>query len=117
MCDSLVCRCEEVTEQEIIAAIKDGATTQDAIKKLTRAGMGLCQGRTCRNLVARILASQLGLQMAEIRPFTYRAPVRPTTLGELANAIPCEPRCGQSKTVSTEHGVEGECDGEGSAVH
>lgn len=89
MCDArnsrndLVCRCEEVSEDEIIEAIEAGATTADAIKKLTRAGMGLCQGRTCRSLVARILAERLGCSVGDVVPFTYRPPVRPTSLGDL----------------------------------
>lgn len=82
--NDLVCRCEEVSEDEIIEAIEAGATTVDAIKKLTRAGMGLCQGRTCRTLVARILAERLGCSVGDVVPFTYRPPVRPTSLGDLA---------------------------------
>lgn len=84
---SLVCRCEEVTEQEIIEAIENGATTPDAIKKLTRAGMGLCQGKTCRRLIENIIAAKLGKDKKDIRPFTYRAPVRPTKLEELASVV------------------------------
>ena len=44
----IICRCEEITEDEIIKSINDGASTVDEVKKFTRAGMGLCQGRTCR---------------------------------------------------------------------
>lgn len=46
--DIIICRCEEITKGEIIQAIRDGATTVDGIKRMTRAGKGLCQGRTCR---------------------------------------------------------------------
>ena len=45
----IICRCEEITYGEIKQAIRDGATTLDGIKRVTRAGKGLCQGRTCRN--------------------------------------------------------------------
>ncbi|GAI83310.1 unnamed protein product [marine sediment metagenome] len=41
----LVCRCEEVSEEEVRQAIADGAKTLREIKMITRAGMGLCQGR------------------------------------------------------------------------
>ncbi|HQB84187.1 MAG TPA: (2Fe-2S)-binding protein, partial [Candidatus Rifleibacterium sp.] len=44
----IICRCQDVTEDEIIAAIRQGATTIDEIRRLVRAGMGSCQGRTCR---------------------------------------------------------------------
>ena len=42
----IICRCEEITYGEIKQAIRDGATTLDGIKRVTRAGKGLCQGRT-----------------------------------------------------------------------
>lgn len=40
----IICRCEEITYGEIKQAIRDGATTLDGIKRVTRAGKGLCQG-------------------------------------------------------------------------
>ena len=76
----IICRCEEVTREEILQAIADGAATIDGIKKRTRAGMGLCQGKTCQRLVARILSEATGRPMEEILPATFRAPVRPVPL-------------------------------------
>lgn len=46
--DIIICRCQEVTEQEIIDAVHEGATTVDGIKRRTRACMGLCQGKDMR---------------------------------------------------------------------
>lgn len=77
MCDDIVCRCEEVRRSEIESAIRDGAVTMNEIKRFTRAGMGLCQGRTCRKLVERIAASETGQPIATIQPSTYRQPTRP----------------------------------------
>lgn len=77
MCDEIICRCEEVYRKEIEQAIKDGATTMNELKRFTRAGMGLCQGRTCRRLVERILAEQTGTPLSEVETSTYRQPVRP----------------------------------------
>lgn len=77
-----ICRCEEVTREEIEQAIRDGATTIAGVKKRTHAGMGLCQGRTCRNLIARMLAG--GRDLADIAPATFRPPVRAVTIGEIA---------------------------------
>lgn len=79
----LVCRCEEVTEEEIRKAIREGARTITGIKRRTRMGMGLCQGKTCQKLVARILAEETGQKIEEIEPATDRPPIRPTPFGVL----------------------------------
>lgn len=76
----VICRCEEVTYDEIEEAIKSGATTMNEIKRWTRAGMGLCQGRTCRKLVEQILAQETERKPQEIVPSTYRQPVRPVKM-------------------------------------
>lgn len=79
--DLIVCRCEEVTVGDIKKAISEGAVTVEGIKKRTRAGMGLCQGRTCSKLVSRILASQIGVKADEIKPDTARMPIKPVSFG------------------------------------
>ncbi|MBC8230804.1 (2Fe-2S)-binding protein [bacterium] len=73
----LICRCEEITEEEIIEAIRDGARSIAGIRRRTRAGMGLCQGRTCRRLVASILAKEMGISPDDILSETRRPPLRP----------------------------------------
>ena len=83
--DVIVCRCEEITAGEIRKAIReDHATTVTEVKRRVRAGMGLCQGRTCGKLVSRIIAEETGKKMNEIQGSTDRPPVRPVTFGELA---------------------------------
>ena len=59
----IVCRCETVTEAEIIDAIRRpaGATTLDGVKRRTRAGMGRCQGGFCTPRVVELLARELGI--------------------------------------------------------
>ena len=74
-----ICRCEEVTEQEIKEAILAGARSVIEVKRWTRAGMGICQGRSCRRLVERILAVQLHLKPEEIEVSSFRQPVRPVS--------------------------------------
>lgn len=81
--DMIICRCEEITYGEIIQAIKDGATTVDGIKRMTRAGKGLCQGRTCRMLVNQILSKELGKQAKGEDMPTCRPPARVVTIEEL----------------------------------
>ncbi len=80
----IICRCEEVDEETIVGAIAEGALTLADIKRRTRAGMGLCQGRSCRRLVSRIIAQETGQALAAVSPATFRPPVRPTPLGALA---------------------------------
>ena len=82
--DMIVCRGEEVTVGEIKNAIKEGARDIVGVKRRTRAGMGLCQGRTCEKLVSQIIASELGISPKEAGTSSARPPVRPVTFGELA---------------------------------
>ena len=84
--DLVICRCEEITLGEIKDAIRNGFQTLNGIKRVTRAGMGLCQGQTCQRLVARILTEELGLAAADIDPTTARGPVRPLRLEVFANS-------------------------------
>jgi bacterioferritin-associated ferredoxin len=84
--DLVICRCEEITKGEIKDAIRNGMQTLNGIKRVTRAGMGLCQGQTCQQLVTRILAEELGLAAADIDPSTARGPVRPLKLAVFANS-------------------------------
>jgi len=62
----VVCRCEAVTEGEIIEAIRHGATTLDGIKFRTRAGMGRCQGGFCTPRAVKILSRDLGVKEEKI---------------------------------------------------
>jgi glycerol-3-phosphate dehydrogenase len=62
----IVCRCETVTEGEIVEAIKRGACTLDGIKYRTRAGMGRCQGGFCTPRVLNIMARELHVPVTEL---------------------------------------------------
>jgi len=81
--EEFVCRCEEVKRESIEQAIKEGALTLDAVKRLTRAGMGLCQGRTCRRLVSRLIVEVGGKSREDLPPPTVRPPVRPIPVRSL----------------------------------
>ena len=83
---TIVCRCEDVTREDILAAINAGCRTLDEIKRVTRAGMGPCQGRTCRNLMAQELAKIYGISVEDVLMPTFRAPVEPVKVGVLAQA-------------------------------
>ena len=77
----IICRCQEVSKQEILDAIADGATTVDGVKRRTRACMGLCQGKTCGRLVQNIVAKETGQDPADVTPQKSRMPVRPVKMG------------------------------------
>lgn len=64
----IICRCETVSEGEIIVAIHGNipATTVDAVKRRTRSGMGRCQGGFCGPRVIEILARELGIPAEEV---------------------------------------------------
>lgn len=65
---TVICRCETITEGEIIDAIHrtPGARSVDGVKRRTRAGMGRCQGGFCSPRVLEILSRELGVPMSEI---------------------------------------------------
>lgn len=65
----IICRCEQITEAEIVEAIRRpvGAKSLDAIKRRVRAGMGRCQSGFCGPQVIEILARELGVSEYEIR--------------------------------------------------
>ncbi len=66
---NVICRCETVTEGEILEAIHRplGATTTDGIKRRTRAGMGRCQSGFCNPRVVEILARELSIDASQVK--------------------------------------------------
>jgi NAD(P)H-nitrite reductase large subunit len=75
-----ICRCEEVSKDDIEKAIDEGATTIAGVKRRTHAGMGLCQGRTCTKLIqAMLVGSQ---EQEKILPNKARPPVRTIKISE-----------------------------------
>ncbi len=103
--DTIICQCEEVTRADLIGVqppnylsrpapmcarsletlLNDGPANPDQIKRLTRAGMGVCQGRRCRDQVAMLLALESGTPFGTIPLATHRAPVRPLPMKILAD--------------------------------
>lgn len=79
--DLIICRCQEVSEAEILEAIKDGATDVDGVKRRTRAGMGLCQGKTCGRLVQGLVSRNADIPPQDVLPQRSRMPARPVKMG------------------------------------
>lgn len=67
----IICRCESITEGEILDAIRApaGARDVDGVKRRTRAGMGRCQGGFCGSKVVELLSKELNVPMNEITKF------------------------------------------------
>ena len=85
--EMLVCRCEEVTVGEIREAIAQGAFDVVGVKRRTRAGMGLCQGKTCEKMVQQLLCQELGVGPDQVGTTSVRPPVRPISYGALAEGV------------------------------
>ncbi len=81
----IICRCEEVTRKEILNAIQKGDHSLDAVKRRTRAGMGLCQGKSCSKLVSRMICEQTNITPDQLAPASKRQPVNPISLKTMAS--------------------------------
>ena len=73
--NTIICRCSDVMLKQIRDLIAQGYVTYDEIKRITRIGMGPCQGKTCGQLVLREIASATGQNMADLTFHTIRPPV------------------------------------------
>jgi NADPH-dependent 2,4-dienoyl-CoA reductase/sulfur reductase-like enzyme len=84
---TLVCRCEEVTAQQIVDTVALGCTGPNQLKSFLRCGMGPCQGRLCGLTVTELIAEARGVAPEAVGYYRLRPPVKPITLAELA-ALP-----------------------------
>jgi len=75
--DTLVCRCEEVALGAVAASFSDGAAAMGAVKRVTRAGMGRCQGRYCAGVLADLSSRTTGLPANENDWFAPAPPFKP----------------------------------------
>lgn len=73
--DTIVCRCEDITLEEVEAAIDGGMTHPEELKRFLHVGMGPCQGRTCGRIVTRILAQKTGRKAVDIPATGQRPPL------------------------------------------
>jgi thioredoxin reductase len=83
--DTVVCRCESVPLSTIDAAIGE-VSSAGALKRLTRAGMGRCQGRFCGFVITDRVAGRSGTAMDGFTGFAPQPPMRPTPISVLAAA-------------------------------
>ncbi|MFW6075367.1 MAG: FAD-dependent oxidoreductase [Chloroflexota bacterium] len=83
--DVLVDREEQVTAGEIRQAISEGTVTLNDVKRRTRAGMGISQGRDTEYVIARMINAQAGVPLESLLPMTARPPARPISIEALAS--------------------------------
>jgi NAD(P)H-nitrite reductase large subunit len=92
--DTVVCRCEEVTKAEIVAAIAAAPPGAEgdigSLKRATRCGMGRCQARYCGPVLAEHLARHHGAALDDRALFAPRAPIKPIAIADLVAAAPAE---------------------------
>jgi sarcosine oxidase subunit beta len=81
---AIVCRCEDVTLDDIEHAGALGYHHIEEVKRYTGLGTGPCEGKECMATCALLIARIEGCAPSEIPPFTARPPVAPVALGTLA---------------------------------
>lgn len=85
--DTIVCRCEDVPRARIEDALDNGASDCNELKAWTRCGMGPCQGRTCGEAAAELVARRVGGR-EKAGHWTARVPIRPVLIDQLAAVCP-----------------------------
>lgn len=83
MKDVIICRCEEVSLEDLEAAAEKYNCSARELKLRTRAGMGFCGGRTCRPAVDKVLTSMTNEHPTNAIPLKVAPPVRPLSLTDL----------------------------------
>jgi bacterioferritin-associated ferredoxin len=84
----IVCFCEDLTEEDIIQAIRLGYDDIETLKRYAGFSTGPCQGKTCLMHVLRLLGTEKKLKPPELRLTTQRPPIDPVRLGVLAREKP-----------------------------
>lgn len=81
--DTMICRCEEVTLGQFRDGMADDADHIGTLKRVTRVGMGCCQGRYCGPVAARLVADATGRSLTDHSYFAPRVPIKPVSIGTL----------------------------------
>jgi len=84
--ETIVCRCMNLTHKDIKSQISSDVFTADAVKRITRAGMGKCQGRYCSVIVQHLVAKHSGEMVNEFSSFKVQVPIKPVTIGDIAHS-------------------------------
>lgn len=85
--DMIICRCEEVSYAELIETAEKYNCTARELKLRTRAGMGYCGGRSCRNMVEKIAIPPVENQNKSSVSLKYQPPIRPISFANLREGM------------------------------
>lgn len=80
--DTVVCRCEDLTQGDLAASLQSGFQSLGELKRCTRLGMGRCQGRYCAPALAEYLHHTYGRALDEFAFFAPRPPIKPIGIGD-----------------------------------
>jgi hypothetical protein len=82
--ETVVCRCLSISYAQIKAGISEDTLSAGASKRISRVGMGRCQGRYCSPVIQKLIAENSGLEMNENSGFAPQMPIKPVEIGVIA---------------------------------
>lgn len=82
----IICRCEDISLEDIHNCLEAGYTTFEELKRILRVGMGPCQGQTCSILIQREIANYLGKKVEDVKVHKTRPLVTGVLLKDIAGA-------------------------------
>ncbi len=84
--ETVVCRCLSISYSQIKAGISEDTLSAGASKRISRVGMGRCQGRYCSPVIQKLISENSGLEMDEHSGFAPQMPIKPVEIGVIAYA-------------------------------
>jgi hypothetical protein len=84
--ETVVCRCLSISYSQIKAGISEDTLSAGASKRISRVGMGRCQGRYCSPVIQKLISENSGLEMDEHSGFAPQMPIKPVEIGVVAYA-------------------------------
>jgi hypothetical protein len=84
--ETVVCRCLSINYSQIKAGISDDTLSAGASKRISRVGMGRCQGRYCSPVIQKLIAENSGSEIDERSGFAPQMPIKPVEIGVIAYA-------------------------------
>ena len=85
--DVIICRCEDVTLDDLHNLLEEGYTSFEEIKRILRVGMGPCQGNTCGQLLQREISKFLKIPLNEVETHKVRPLITGVKLKSIVEAI------------------------------